>query len=61
MTVDIALWNLQGGAWGSKTCVFTPNGGSPTAPITPTILANGVPLFTGVTINASGATAIACS
>jgi hypothetical protein len=61
MTVDIALWNLQGGAWGSKTCVFTPNGGSPTAPITPTILSNGVPLFTGVTINASGATAIACS
>jgi hypothetical protein len=61
MTVDMALWNLQGGAWGSKTCVFTPNGGSPTAPQTPTILSNGVPLFTGVTINASGSTSIACS
>lgn len=61
MTTDVALWNLQGGAWGAKTCVFTPNGGSPTAPQTPTILSNGVPLFTGVVINASGATAIACS
>lgn len=64
MTVDVTPRRIQGFTKGTTngqviTCDITPNGGSTTQQ-TPTV-ADNIFTLTGVTINASGVTSIACS